>query len=63
MSEIEEDSSIRKGVRQGCTTLSPSIFNTYIQEAIDIARAKTRLGIMLNSWKIDMLRFADDIAQ
>jgi hypothetical protein len=28
--EIEEEACIRKGVRQGCT-LSPSIFNAYIQ--------------------------------
>jgi len=52
---------IRKGVRQGCI-LSPSIFNAYIQEEIDIIREKIHLGIKMNGRKIDMLRFADDIA-
>ncbi|KAL4084163.1 hypothetical protein QTP88_027996 [Uroleucon formosanum] len=51
----------QKGVKQGCN-LSPSIFNAYIQEAIDIIREKIQLGIKINDRKIDMLRFADDIA-
>jgi len=59
--ETEEEARIRKGVRQGCN-LSPSIFNAYIQEAIDIIREKIQLGIKINGRKIDMLRFADDIA-
>ncbi|VVC34843.1 Endonuclease/exonuclease/phosphatase,Reverse transcriptase domain [Cinara cedri] len=59
--ETEEVARIRKGVRQGCN-LSPSIFNAYIQEAIDIIREKIQLGIKINGRKIDMLRFADDIA-
>ncbi|XP_025417940.1 uncharacterized protein LOC112688792 [Sipha flava] len=58
--ETEEEARIRKGVMQGCN-LSPSIFNAYIQEAINI-REKIQLGIKINDRKIDMLRFADDIA-
>ncbi|KAF0772940.1 Reverse transcriptase domain-containing protein [Aphis craccivora] len=59
--ETEEEAHIRKRVRQGCN-LSPSIFNAYIQEAIDIIREKIQLGIKINGKKIDMLRFADEIA-
>ncbi|VVC30385.1 Endonuclease/exonuclease/phosphatase,Reverse transcriptase domain [Cinara cedri] len=55
------EARIRKGVRQDCN-LSPSIFNAYIQEAIDIIREKIQVGIKINDRKIDMLRFADDIA-
>ena len=61
MENIQKESRIKKGVRQGCT-LSPLIFNAYIQEAIDIIRDKTQLGIKINGYRIDMLRFADDIA-
>jgi len=45
--EIEEEACIRKGVRQGCT-LSPSILNACIQEAIDIMREKINLGLKMN---------------
>lgn len=62
--DIQKESKIKKGVRQGCTlcTLSPLIFNAYIQEAIDIIRERIQLGIKVNGYRIDMLRFADDIA-
>lgn len=56
-----EGAYIRKGVRQGCT-LSPYIFNAYIQEAINIIRKKIHLGVKMNGREIDMLRFTDDIA-
>jgi len=59
--DTQKESKIKKGVRQGCT-LSPLIFNAYIQEAIDIIREKIQLGIKVNGYRIDMLRFADDIA-
>lgn len=59
--ETEEEARIRKGVRQVCN-LSLSIFNAYIQKAIDIIREKIRLDIKINGKKSDMLRFADDIA-
>ncbi|KAE9539605.1 hypothetical protein AGLY_004857 [Aphis glycines] len=54
--KIEEETRLRKGVRQGCT-LFPSIFNTYIQEAIDTMRE-----IWMNGRKMYMLRFTDNIA-
>jgi len=59
--ETNEETCIRRGVRQVCT-LSSSILNAYIQEAIDITRKKTHLGIKLNGRKINMLWFANDIA-
>jgi len=48
-------------IRQECT-LSPLIFNAYIQEAIDTIRDKTQLGIKINVYKLDMLRFINNIA-
>jgi len=57
----EEEVKINRGVRQGCT-LSPIIFNAYIQEAVDIINENAKLGIKINGQKISMLRFADDIA-
>lgn len=59
--EIEEETYMRKGLRQSCI-FSPSIFNGHIQKAIDIIREKIYLGIEMNVRKIDMLRFVDDIA-
>jgi hypothetical protein len=56
-----EEAKINKGVRQGCT-LSPIIFNAYIQEAIEKIKENTNLGIIVNGHKISMLSFADDIA-
>jgi len=47
-------------VRQGCT-LSPSLFNLYVQEAINKVREVIEVGIRINGERIDMLRFADDI--
>lgn len=44
----------------GCY-LSPIIFNAYIREAIDLIKERIQLGVKLNGWKIEMLRFADDI--
>uniref|UniRef100_A0A8D8YV05 Craniofacial development protein 2 n=1 Tax=Cacopsylla melanoneura TaxID=428564 RepID=A0A8D8YV05_9HEMI len=52
---------IKKGVRQGCT-ISPYLFNIYIEKAIAECR-ECCTGIVLNGDKrIQMLRFADDIA-
>lgn len=45
----------------GLYTFSLSMFNAYVQEAIEIIREKLRLGLKRNGRKIDMVRFADDI--
>lgn len=60
MGDIQKESTIKKGVGQGCI-LSLLIFNAYIQGAIDTIRDRTQLGIKVNGHRIDMLRFADDI--
>lgn len=57
----EEIAKIKKGVRQGCS-LSPYLFNVYIQDAIDKIREEKSRGISIQGHKIDMIRFADDIA-
>lgn len=51
--------TIRKGIRQECTIL-PIIFNTYIQQAIDIQKKKTYLE-MDKKYRY-VARFDDDIA-
>jgi len=56
-----EEAKINRGVGQGCT-LSPNIFNAYIQEAIDMMKDNTNLGIKINGQQICVLRFTDDIA-
>lgn len=61
MKDYQEEARIKKGVRQGCN-LSPILFNAYVQQAIDELREETNLGIKVQGMKIDMMRFADDIA-
>ncbi|KAL4152963.1 hypothetical protein QTP88_000796 [Uroleucon formosanum] len=61
--EITTNVQIKKGVRQGCT-LSPPLFNCYIEKVINIVKAKlTRLniGIKIGGQIVSMIRFADDI--
>lgn len=57
----EETAHIRKGVRQGCS-LSPCLFNIYVQKAIDRVREEFVTGVNIHGDKVDMIRFADDIA-
>lgn len=45
----------------GLYTFSLSMFNAYVQEAIEIIREKLHLGLKMNGRKIDTVRFADDI--
>uniref|UniRef100_A0A8D8XEA4 Craniofacial development protein 2 n=1 Tax=Cacopsylla melanoneura TaxID=428564 RepID=A0A8D8XEA4_9HEMI len=62
--DTEEEAVIKKGVRQGCS-LSPYLFNLYVQEAINKIREECQVGIDIEAEiteKVDMLRFADDIA-
>ena len=61
--EITTKTQIKRGVRQGCT-LSPPLFNCYIEKVINIVKAKlTRLniGIKIGGEIVSMIRFADDI--
>ena len=57
----EGESKIGKGVRQGCS-LSPIIFNLYIEEAIRQVKEGPQIGVKIQGEKIAMIRFADDIA-
>ena len=52
--------TIRKGARQGCN-LSPLLFNTYVEQAINEYKEYCT-GIKVKGMRIQMLRFADDIA-
>ena len=58
--DSKREAVIRKGVRQGCN-LSPLLFNIYIEQAINKCKVYCT-GIKLNEMRIQMLRFADDIA-
>jgi len=55
-----EEAEITKGVRWG-STLSPSLFNLYVQEAVNKVREEIEVGVRINGERIDMLRFADDM--
>ncbi|KAF0753702.1 craniofacial development protein 2-like [Aphis craccivora] len=58
-----EQQDLRIGVRQECT-LSPPLFNYYIEKVINTVKAKlTRLniGIKIGGEIVSMIRFADDI--
>jgi hypothetical protein len=57
---IEKEAWIKKGVRQGCS-LSPLIFNIYIEEALNEVREKMNVGVTIQGEKVGMLHFADDI--
>ena len=56
----EGEANIKKGVRQGCS-LSPVLFNIYIENAIKEVKKKFRAGVTIHGERIKMLRFADDI--
>ncbi|KAI5738724.1 hypothetical protein M8J77_010460 [Diaphorina citri] len=57
------EAKIRQGVRQGCC-MSAILFNCYIQKALDEMREEMSEwpGIKVHGQKIDMIRYADDIA-
>ncbi|KAI5715825.1 hypothetical protein M8J77_023140 [Diaphorina citri] len=61
--EYIAEAKIRQGVRQGCG-MSTILFNCYIQKALDEMREQMIewSGIKVNGIKIDMIRYADDIA-
>ena len=56
----EREASIQKGVRQGCS-LSPLLFNLYIEQAINEVKEKFGDGVTVQGEVIKTLRFADDI--
>ena len=56
----EGEANIKKGVRQGCS-LSPVLFNLYIENAIKEVKEKFKAGVTVHGERIKMLRFADDI--
>ncbi|KAI5714823.1 hypothetical protein M8J77_005970 [Diaphorina citri] len=60
INQESEKAKIKKGVRQGCN-ISPYLFNIYIEKAIEECK-ECCTGIVLNGVRIQMLRFADDIA-
>ena len=58
--ECKREAVIRKGVKQGCN-LSPLLFSIYIEQAINECKEYCT-GIKVNGVRIQMIRFADDIA-
>ena len=56
----ETRAAIQKGVRQGCS-LSPLLFNLYIEQAIKEVKEQFEAGVTVHGQNIKMLRFADDI--
>jgi len=61
--EITTNAQIKKGVRQGCT-LSPPLFNCYIEKVINMVKAKLirlNIEIKIGGEIVSMIRFADDI--
>lgn len=58
--EKQREAAIKRGVRQGCN-LSPLLFNIYIEQAINKCKEYCS-GIKVNGVRVQMLRFADDIA-
>ena len=60
--QYEQQAKIRKGVRQGCS-LSPALFNLYLQRALDEAENNLpEAGIKVHGQRIYKLCFADDLA-
>ena len=56
----ERKAEVHKGVRQGCS-LSPLLFNLYIEQAIQEIKEEYGKGVMVQGEEIKTLRFADDI--
>lgn len=54
------EAKIRKCVRQGCT-LSPYLFNLFIEEAIEEIKEVTN-NVRINGKGVPRIRFTDNIA-
>ena len=52
---------VQKGVRQGCT-LSPWLFNVFVDEVVKEARREFVSGVKLSTRSVEVLIFADDMA-
>lgn len=53
------EANIKNGARQECS-LSPNLFNMYVQYAIDKISEDIEVVITENGERMDILRFADD---
>ena len=51
---------VRKGVRQGCT-LSPWLFNVFIDNVVREARRECTREVLLSTGTVGLLMFADDM--
>ena len=51
---------VQKGVRQGCT-LSPRLFNVFVDEVMKEARREFVSGVKLSTRGVEVLMFADDM--
>ena len=51
---------VQKGVRQGCT-LSPWLFNVFVDEVVKEARREFVSGVKLSTRGVEVLMFEDDM--
>lgn len=59
--DSQEIAEIKKGIRHACS-LSPCLFNLYVQESVNRVMELVQVGIKIQGKKVNMLWLADDIA-